>query len=453
MGVDREKNPDALAILRQESRFLHSLMEHFPDRIYYKDLHSRFLTGSQSFVRMCNLEHSSELIGLTDFDLFTEEHARAAFEDEQEIIRTGEPKLNLEEMETWSDGRITWCSTSKAPFRDEQGCIIGTFGISRDITQRKAAERERQQMEVQLRHAQKLESIGSLAAGIAHEINTPIQYIGDNTSFLGGAVPMLLARMDALRQFLLDLQARQALLASGAELLDQIADLDLDYLAAEIPMAIRQTLDGVARVAAIVSAMKEFSHPGSEGKILADLNKAIESTLIVSRNEWKYLAKLETDLDPSLPAVPCLLGEFNQVILNLVVNAAHAIEEGLGGRNAGVLGIIKVSTHQVGQEVIISISDTGKGIPENIRGRIFEPFFTTKPVGKGTGQGLAIVHAVVEKHGGRITVESEVGRGTCFHLFLPLGTQEHGQVGRLKVLHGSQGVDAGIPETMPEVSP
>jgi signal transduction histidine kinase len=211
-------------------------------------------------------------------------------------------------------------------------------------------------------------------------------------------------------------------------LLDQITDLDLDYLATEIPMAIRQTLDGVTRVASIVRAMKDFSHPGGEGKIPTDLNKAIESTLTVSRNEWKYLAKLETDLDPSLPAVPCLLGEFNQAIMNLVVNAAHAIEEVLGGRNTGVLGIIKVSTRQVGQEVRISVSDTGKGIPENIRGRIFEPFFTTKPVGKGTGQGLTIVHAVVvEKHCGRITVESEVDQGTCFHLFLPLGRQDDGE--------------------------
>jgi PAS domain S-box-containing protein len=448
MGVDREQQAE-MERFHQESRFLHSLMEHFPDRIYYKDLESRFITGSQSFLRMCNLNDVSDLKGLTDFDLFTEEHARAAFEDEQEIIRTGQSKLNLEEMETWSDGRVTWCSTSKAPFRDEQGRIIGTFGISRDITEQKAAERERQAMEVQLRHAQKLESIGSMAAGIAHEINTPIQYIGDNTSFLGGTLPTLLARMDALRRYLLDLQARQALPAPGAELLDQIAALDLDYLAKEIPLAIRQTQDGVSRVAVIVNAMKDFSHPGGEGKILADLNKAIESTLTVSRNEWKYLAKLETDLDPALPAVPCLLGEFNQVLLNLVVNAAHAIEEALGGRNTGALGTIKVSTHQVGHEVRISISDTGKGIPENIRGRIFEPFFTTKPVGKGTGQGLAIAHAVLEKHGGRITVESEVGRGTCFHLFLPLGTQDLGQTESLKAQHGSQGVDAGIPGTLP----
>jgi len=204
-------------------------------------------------------------------------------------------------------------------------------------------------------------------------------------------------------------------------MLARLQELDLDYLTEEIPKAIRQTMEGVARVAVIVSAMKDFSHPGGEGKSLANLNKAIESTLTVSRNEWKYVARLETDLDPDLPPVLCLQGEVNQAILNLVVNAAHAIEEVLGGRHTGRLGAIKVSTLRMGQEVRISVADNGPGIPENIRDRIFEPFFTTKPVGKGTGQGLAIVHAVMEKHGGRVTVDTGA-KGTTFHLFLPLGS-------------------------------
>jgi PAS domain S-box-containing protein len=293
--------------------------------------------------------------------------------------------------------------------------------VSRDVTARKAAERERQQMEVQLRHAQKLESIGSLAAGIAHEINTPTQYIGDNASFLGSVLPDLLGSVAAQRRILSARRAQGVLTPEEAGLLRRIEDLDLDYLADEIPKAVRQTLEGVSRVAAIVGAMKDFSHPGGESKVPADLNKAIESTLLVSRNEWKYVARLESDLDPALPQVPCLQGEINQTVLNLVVNAAHAIEEALGGRHTGRLGVIRVATRQVDREVRISVSDTGNGIPEAIRERIFEPFFTTKPVGKGTGQGLAIVHAVVvEKHGGRLEVETESGRGTTIHFFLPL---------------------------------
>jgi len=301
--------------------------------------------------------------------------------------------------------------------------------VGRDVTARREAELERKQMEVQLRHAQKLESIGSLAAGIAHEINTPTQYIGDNTSFLGSALPEILDCLEAQRRYLLDLQARQPLPPEAATLLARIGSLDLDYLVEEIPKAIRQTLDGVARVATIVSAMKDFSHPGTEGKVLANLNKAIESTLIVTRNAWKYVATLESQLDPELPPVLCLQGEINQVILNLVVNAAHAIEEVLAGRPAGSLGLIRVSTRQVGQEVRISVADDGPGIADAVLERMFEPFFTTKPVGRGTGQGLAIVHAVVvEKHGGRLQVETELGRGTTFHMFLPLEPGTAGQV-------------------------
>jgi len=301
--------------------------------------------------------------------------------------------------------------------------------VGRDVTARREAELERKQMEVQLRHAQKLESIGSLAAGIAHEINTPTQYIGDNTSFLGGALPEILDCLEAQRGFLLDLQTRQPLPPKAAAALARIDALDMDYLIEEIPKAIRQTLDGVARVATIVSAMKDFSHPGTEGKVLADLNKAIESTLIVTRNAWKYVATLESQLDPELPPVLCLQGEINQVILNLVVNAAHAIEEVLPARPPGSLGFIRVSTRQVGQEVRISVADDGPGIADAVLERMFDPFFTTKPVGRGTGQGLAIVHAVVvEKHGGRLQVETELGRGTTFHVFLPLEPGTVGQV-------------------------
>jgi len=431
-GAGKTSDADRLARLEQESRFLQALMEYFPDRIYFKDRDSRFIFGSRSFAHQFNLDHGAELLGKTDFDFFSEVHARDAFADEQEIIRTGEQKLNLEEMETWPDGRITWCSTSKVPFRDEQGRIIGTFGISRDITRRKAAERERQQLEIQLRHTQKLESIGALAAGIAHEINTPTQYIGDNATFLDGVVPELLACLQAQRQFLLDRRSGPTDPNREAELLGQSEALDLDYLAAELPKAIRQTLDGVARVAGIVGAMKDFSHPGRAGKALVDLNKSIQSTLIVSRNEWKYVATLETDLDPALPPVPCLQGEINQAILNLVVNAAHAIAETLGTGSSGELGVIRIATRQVGQEVEIAISDTGAGMTEPIRERIFEPFFTTKPVGKGTGQGLSIAHSLIaDRHGGQISFESKIGVGTTFTIRLPVGGRHAGKVDRL----------------------
>lgn len=201
----------------------------------------------------------------------------------------------------------------------------------------------------------------------------------------------------------------------------RLEDLDLDYLVDEIPKAIDQTNDGVSRVARIVGAMKDFSHPGAEAKVHVDLNRSIESTLIISRNEWKYLAEVETDFAPELPLVPCHPGELNQVILNLVVNAAHAIQEARERRPDQGLGHIRITTQVAEGEAVIQVSDDGCGIPEAVRERIFEPFFTTKPIGKGTGQGLAIAHAVVvDKHKGRLRFETELGRGTTFTLTLPL---------------------------------
>ncbi len=283
----------------------------------------------------------------------------------------------------------------------------------RDITKRKA-------IETHLAQAQKLESIGQLAAGIAHEINNPTQYVGDNTRFLKDAfkdIGVLLSKYGRMVQALKAGSPITGLLEE-VEALAQKADVA--YLAEEIPRAIEQTLDGVERVSRIVRAMKEFSHPGSGEKIGVDINKAIESTITVARNEWKYVAEMQTDFDTSLPLVPCLPGEFNQVILNVVINAAHAIaevvEDGVGGK-----GTIHVETQRREAGVEIRISDTGPGIPEENRSRVFDPFFTTKEVGKGTGQGLAIAHSViVDKHGGTLGFETETGKGTTFVIFLPV---------------------------------
>ena len=280
---------------------------------------------------------------------------------------------------------------------------------------------ERKVLEEQLRQAQKLEAIGQLAAGIAHEINTPTQFVGDNMAFLGDAwksLEELLKHVRYVRQEAAPGSVTEATLNE----FDRVWQAtDVDFLEKEVPKAIEQSLDGVRRVGKIVKAMSEFSHPGTEEKHLVDLNRAIESTLTVSRNEWKYVANVEKNLDPNLPLIPCHLGEINQAILNLVVNAAHAIADvshnGIDGK-----GSISITTRRDGDWVEISIRDSGTGIPEPIRSRIFEPFFTTKEVGKGTGQGLALAHAaIVKKHGGRIWFESEMGKGTTFFVCLPTG--------------------------------
>jgi signal transduction histidine kinase len=199
-----------------------------------------------------------------------------------------------------------------------------------------------------------------------------------------------------------------------------VKSVDAGYLLEEIPKAIDQTLEGVTRVAAIVGAMKEFSHPDTKEKIPLDLNHAINSTITVARNEWKYVAEMKTEFDPSMPLVSCLPGEFNQVILNLIVNAAHAIAD-VVKKGGPEKGMITVQTRNCSEWAEIRIQDSGTGIPQKVQSRIFDPFFTTKEIGKGTGQGLAIARSViVDKHGGSIHFETEEGKGTTFIIRLPL---------------------------------
>jgi PAS domain S-box-containing protein len=520
------------AELARARHLFETLMETVPDCIYFKDRDGRFLRISRAQARLFGLSDPSQAVGRTDFDFFNREHAQQAFGDELEILETGKPLIAVEEKETWPDGRETWASTTKVRFSDPDGQVIGTLGISRDITPAKGVEKalraseefakriiesssdgvgvldkdglllyvsaggrkllgldeetsisqrswlgfwegpdrekaraalqnasagrtgayqgslrspagkpelwdvvispitrangeverlvcvfrditERRLLESQLAQAQKLESIGQLAAGIAHEINTPIQYIGDNGRFLE----------EAFGDLLRAIPSPDGAADPGEDPGNAAAQrVDLNYLRDEIPKAIQQLLEGVEHVARIVRAMKEFSHPGAVEKTLVNINAAIESTVLVSRNEWKYVADVTVDLDPELPRVSCLPGEFNQVMLNLIVNSAQAIGE--VGKETGRKGAIRIATRRDGSWANIRISDTGPGIPAEIQSKVFDPFFTTKPVGKGTGQGLAIAHSViVRKHRGTISFESNPATGTTFLIRLPLGTE------------------------------
>ena len=327
-------------------------------------------------------------------------------------------------------GEVRWGRMVTAPMFSLSGDLLGYVGTVEDVTACKCIESERNAIEVQLRHAQKLEAIGQLAAGIAHEINTPTQYIGDNTRFVRDAFADLTKLLASYDQLLLACKNKSIGAGHIAQVETAREGADLEYLMAEIPKAVQQSLEGVERVATIVRAMKEFSHPGTGQKSAVNLNHAIDSTITVARNEWKYVADLVTDFDPKLPPVPCLAGEFNQVVLNLIINATHAIADVVGDGTRGK-GNITVTTRHDGNWVEIRVQDTGAGIPEKIRNRIFEPFFTTKNVGKGTGQGLAIARSViVDKHSGTITFESQVGKGTTFVIRLPLGSVTSGEQGK-----------------------
>ena len=533
----------AEAALADERQLLTAFLQTTPDQVYFKDRESRFIRASDAQARKLGVATAEGLIGRTDFDYFSPEHAERAFDDEQRIIRTGQPIIGQEEREVFPDGRIAWAATTKLPLRDATGTIVGTCGISQDITARRLAEsmlreseerwrtllansqelvsladpdgvltyispsiarwlghepdeligsdaihllhpddiaafrsafaaaaadterrqfpihhrfkhkdgtwhslestlvglvhdpavgavlvtardvtdwmmleRERQRLDLQRRVSQRLEAVGQLAAGVAHEINTPMQFVSDSVTFLRESVETLLSLTNLYRDLLhteepIDQDERRRRTREAEE------EADLDYLADRIPGAFDRTVDGIGRVTSIVKAMKRFSHASTVETTPADLNEALETTLAVCRNEYKYVADVELDLG-ELPLVICNVGELNQVFLNLIINAAQAIGEiADGSRRRGTIRI--VSREQDG-DVVIEIADDGPGIPPELQERIYEPFFTTKEIGQGSGQGLAIARTAIEQHSGSIECASAPGNGTTFTLHIPV---------------------------------
>jgi PAS domain S-box-containing protein len=359
-----------------------------------------------------------ELIGESvEHIMRTDNHSPSQRLKLREAMRANQPiRVIVEGIH--SSGRPLWLSLNITPIMNSDGKAGHFVGIATDITQSvedsrikkelqdrvESREQERDRLALELRMAQKLEAVGRLAAGVAHEINTPMQYISDNVTFLSESVDDLANVISAYRV--------------GRERGDEAAaEVEADYLLSELPKAMQRARDGLKRVTNIVRAMKEFSRPNSDAHAAADLNKALEATLEVARSEYKNLAAIDLIFGP-LPLVPCNIGELNQVFLNLLVNAAHAIEA--AGKDVST-GLIRITTSHVGAEVHISLEDNGCGIdPQNLD-KIFDPFFTTKEVGKGTGQGLAISRSiVVERHGGAFDVHSIVGTGTRFTIRLPV---------------------------------
>jgi PAS domain S-box-containing protein len=372
------------------------MIDLIPAFIYAKDAHSRFTACNKLVANRMGVE-PADLIGKTDFDFFPREHAERFFADEQALIQSGVPLINREEIafdKTRGMDRIIL--TSKIPLRDEAGNLTGIVGTGFDITDRKDAE-------ARMASSDRLESIGRLAAGVAHEINTPIQYLNDSVTFIRDGVGELLAYIDELHKAT---TARP----ENSE--------DVDYMREELPPALTRVAEGLSRITEIVRSMKVFSHADQREMGEVDLNCSVTSTLVVARSEYRDVADVETDLG-EIPRVICHGGQINQVVLNLVVNAAHAIGDVL--KKGGERGRIVVRSYVENDRVVISIADTGGGIPESIRARIFDPFFTTKEVGRGTGQGLSVSRNVVVKgHGGELDFITEPGAGTTFFVRLPI---------------------------------
>ncbi|MFT3709768.1 MAG: ATP-binding protein [Archangium sp.] len=370
-----------------------------PDMLAIIDAELRFVETNPSWERTLGFS-ADALIGRT-FEEFV--HADDVARVRSEAQRVGELGIIRDFEFRMRHQNGSWRMVSAAATIDRERGLF--FAVARDVT-------EQQQMARELAQAQKLEAVGQLASGVAHEINTPVQYVGDNVSFANDGFRDLFVYLDAVHAKLTE--------AQRAELADAADDADLDYLRAEVPNSLAEAREGLHRVAELVRALKEFAHPDAGEKSMADLNKAIERAVVLGRGEIKHVSKLELELAPNLPLMRCHIGSLSQVFLNLLVNAAHAVEE--RSQKQGVSWKdqrIRVATRKEGNEAVISISDTGCGIPDAIRDRIFEPFFTTKPMGKGSGQGLPLVRSVVLGHGGKISLDSRVGEGTTFELRLP----------------------------------
>ncbi len=523
-----------------ERILLKALLEHLPDNIYFKDRACRFLAVNEAMARWVGVARET-LLGRSDFDLFDATHAAPAFADEQRIMASGQALLDHEEKEVWPDGRVTWVASTKVPLRDLAGQVIGTFGISRDITARHATEEhlrtltraldqcpvsiiitdtsgcirfanpafartsgytlrevvgstprllrsghhdtafytelwatigagqnwtgelcnrrkdgslywehstiapvfdetgaivnyiafneditERRRIEeenralaAQLNLAQKLESVGRLSAGIAHEINTPSQFVSDNLRFLAESLAQLepyfaaVAALQAAATSLPQLEPALAALAAAER------SADLAFLREELPRSIEQSLEGMTRIARIVGALKDFAHPASTGRVPTDLAQLLETTLTVSRHEWKYAAEVATELDPTLPPVPVVQDEINQALLNLVINAAQAVAAA-NTEQQRIKGRIVLRTLQEGPFAIVEVEDDGCGVADTVRPHLFEPFITTKRADKAPGQGLHVVQAIARRHGGRAEYTPAAQRGSIFRLILPL---------------------------------
>ena len=395
----RSAGNDLATALAHERTLLRTMIDLIPAYIYAKDVGSRFVAINAHLARTMGTT-SDAALGKTDFDFWPRDLATKFFDDEQALIKSGTAILELEEPGLDKlTGEVRTVVTSKVPLRDEYGAVIGIIGLGFDITERKRAEQR-------LAAGERLESIGRLAAGVAHEINTPIQYLNDSVYFI----------REAMQDLMVHNQKLQSMLPAEAA-----PDEDIEELKRELPPALDRVVDGLGRIAEIVRSMKEFSHVDQREMNPVDLNRAINSTLVIARSEYKYVAELETEFG-ELPLITCHGGQINQVILNLVINAAHAIGDSVKG--TANKGVIKVRTYVDDTHAVISIADTGGGIPEAIQKRIFEPFFTTKEVGRGTGQGLSIARSVMKAHGGSLDFDTVMGKGTTFFVRLPLAAKE-----------------------------
>jgi len=411
---------------------LRALIDCLPDNIYVKDVTGHYLADNITHAHFVGLRGTSEIVNKTVYDLFDKKLADRYSADDHTVISSGQAMLGREEPIVGADGKERWISTSKIPLRDGSGAVVALVCISSDITRRKLAEDklreqniELQQMaeseraandalrsaQAQMIQIEKLASLGQLVAGVAHEINNPLAFVTNNIAVLQRDY------VDILELLRLYGSTEEAVARSDPDALAMIRrkaeEMDAPYVTENTAEILSRSRDGLKRIRQIVDDLREFARQNTVGsrEPAANLNSGIESTInIVRGRAKKSQVELITDLSP-LPGVTCDPAKINQVLLNLIVNATDACENG---------GTVTVRSRATGEHVEIEVTDTGCGIPMEIRDKIFEPFFTTKPQGQGTGLGLSISHGIVTDHGGSIDLKSVVGQGTTFTVRLPL---------------------------------
>lgn len=396
-----------------------ALSQALPVMMYVKDRTLKFVSCNDRFADFIGLESAGAIAGVQHWQLSTEvEGFVEGLDEDLEIFETGNDVKSDERTYTVDAGQSQSFVVSKMVLRDEKGQATGLLGIFVDVS-------DYRKLEDQLAVTGKLEAIGQLAAGVAHEINTPLQYISDNTTFVQEELGSLLGLVTKSKEMAADVQAGNTEAVKTYE--EELEDVDIDFLNTELPAAIEQSMQGIDSVRKIVLSMKEFSHPGDEDVQETDVNHVILSSITLTINQWKYVADLRDELSYDLPLISCNPSKLGQVIVNLIVNASHAITdvvEEAKKQGKEEKGEIRVLSRVVDEYVEIRIADTGTGIPRAAREKLFEPFFTTKEVGKGTGQGLAIAHKIItQDYGGSLNFETVLGGGTTFIIQLPIAQQ------------------------------
>jgi two-component system, NtrC family, sensor kinase len=390
-GTNISERKQAEAAADASRKLLTEVIDLLPNYVFWKDSDGVYQGCNAGYAQAVGLMTPSELVGKRDDDLPLPPVAAQSLRAHELAVMAADRPLLDAELPMGLSGRQSSCLVGLIPRHNEHGSVDGVIGMMTDITQLKRAQQERDRERAELAQARKLEAIGQLAAGIAHEINTPMQFISDSIHFV----------RDALAEL------SQSSTHSP----------EREFLEHQIPLALARSIEGVERVTDIVRAMKEMSHPDRAEMVAANLNQALENALVVTRKEYREIADIELHLG-SLPEVLCHPGELQQVFMNLIVNAAHAVEE--VALRTGTRGLIRLTTRVEGEQVLIEVADSGCGIPASIQDRIFDPFFTTKPVGKGTGQGLSISRSIIERHRGALSVQSTPERGSVFSISLPL---------------------------------